>query len=274
MPRVLWTPAELQYLADHYLEQTAEEMASAIGRTKRAVFRRLQILSLRQRGRWSREEDRRLTLLWMGTDKIEDLSKRLGRSSQSICRRAKVLGLAATKPSDSYEFLSEAAKRVGYSRSALIRILRWAEVPIHTARSHVPSCANTGKRRAYRQKYVDAFDADEAVTRWVRTATITDVAEEYGINPSSLRRHLRKRGVLPRGRVTVADQRIDPVTHKEVIEDIVRVVKLHWRHRDRRDKYSEASGTLRPARKKKRVRRGEPFKRDYSKPSVQARRPA
>jgi hypothetical protein len=210
---------ELEYLSKNYKKKFVAQLAKELGRSVSSVGAKLRSIGLKKRRQWTEEEDRRLKMLWITPLGIEALSRRLDRSPNRICRRARELGLPPTMPS-GYEYVTNAAERCGYSASALVRILRWASVPIYTARSHRLRGSQAEKRSAHHRKYVDPFDVDEAVAAWVKTTTAQTLATDNGLDGGTLRRRLRAAGKLPRKgeTVTASDFRLDPEEVQQIVE--------------------------------------------------------
>ena len=93
-----WTPSEDQYLTKNYGRKTVEECCASLNRTLASVHYRASLLGVRAAVFWSDEED---TLLKANVHSgIPALQKLLGRSSDSIRSRLRLLGLTTKRPVD------------------------------------------------------------------------------------------------------------------------------------------------------------------------------
>lgn len=148
------------------------------------------------RPRWTPEADARLRFFWDTPASTRVLCARFGRSAQAIGARARMLGLPARVP-PGYEFFTHAAQRVNFDLKTLHRILAWAGVETCRVRSSEMKRRPIERRcRArYHQSFVDPFDVDEAVARWLAAETPAQAAPRVGVDPTTLRRWLREAGV-------------------------------------------------------------------------------
>lgn len=231
-PRRSWTAQEDSFLEASHKKLSLTELGERLGRTKMSVAKRCVVLGIGTRQRWTREEDHRLGFLWITTMPILAMSRRLKRSPQSICRRAKKLGLPSTMP-DGYEFVTASARRTGFTTPTLLRILQWAEVPLHLARNHYagsrPSTARV--RGPYHQRYVDPFDVDEAIERWHLTAPVEEIAHHHGLDGTTLRKRLAREGRLPRSE---SGKRTDLRVHEASVLDVIEQLKKEREERIRK----------------------------------------
>lgn len=145
-------------------------------------------MSGRHYKRWSAKEDRQLRMLW-GTCTLKELAVTMGRTEVTTYWRGRKLGLTSGAPR-GFEYLSHAAKRVGYATSQLRRILRAAGVPMSKAIARP-----TGKRKQRCTHFVEQVEVDRAVERWCRQETVEAAAERLGINSDTLRELLAAAGL-------------------------------------------------------------------------------
>lgn len=93
-----WTPAEDRYLMQHYGTKSVEECCTTLNRTIASVHYRASLLGVRAAVFWSDEEDSILRAnVFSG---LPTLQKLLGRSSDSIRSRLRLLGLTTKRPID------------------------------------------------------------------------------------------------------------------------------------------------------------------------------
>jgi predicted transcriptional regulator len=236
-----YSKEEKEFINQSHTSSTAAEIAKKLNRTRASVLRQMAAMEIRKRPQWTYAEDKRLSFLWITTMSIKTLCKKFGRSQQAVCRRARALGLDTTIP-EGYEFLSEAARRTGFSRQTLCNILRWAEVPIHQARSHLAeprTKERTRTRKAYHKQYVDPFDVDEAVTNWMKEeeqkASPEQLAREHGLDGGTLRRRLRKKGLLGNIKeVGINGQKVKVSEVLQIIEELKKEIKQVRKRREKK----------------------------------------
>lgn len=194
MNRRGYTPSEDAVL-QRMTSTDRSALAEPLGRTPSSIRHRISRLGATVKPRWTEADDERLRFFWDTPTTIPELCAKFGRSAQGICRRARRLGLQQRVP-PGYEFLSHAAERAGFAARTLRRILHWAGVAVHNVRSHGMKRRPLPVRRkaSFRQLYVDPFDVDEAVERWLRTETPGEAARRTGVDATTIRRLLRKAG--------------------------------------------------------------------------------
>lgn len=117
-----WTPSEDQYLTKNYGVKSVEECCSSLNRTLASVHYRASLLGVRAAVFWSSEED---AVLKANVQRgIPALQKLLGRSSDSIRSRLRLLGLSTKRPVDEKTAVSllrtsmplyDIAKQIGTS---------------------------------------------------------------------------------------------------------------------------------------------------------------
>lgn len=188
--RVVWTRAEDALLREHYPKGGIAAASAAIPwRTATAIFRRARKLRLYRRRRWTPADDRVLRRMWE-TDRLSAIARTLDRTEQAVFQRAWELGMSRGIPR-GHEYLNTAARRTGFAREQLAKILRWAGVAMHLTESH-PSM-----KRSSHYRYVDTYDVDEAIARWMRTENVTAAARSRRLCEDTLRRWLLEAGHTP-----------------------------------------------------------------------------
>ena len=181
-----WSPADDQYLRDHYVADGAHACAAALGRTWCSITRRARRLDVIRVRRWTWRDDNQLRVLW-GVHPIAKIASQIGRTDHAIYWRAKELGLGLGCP-QGYEYISAAAERTGYAVTSLRRILNWAHVHIERAACR-PDRASRSKH-GHVTWIVEPADVDQAIERWHQTETLERAAERYGVCSSVLARLL------------------------------------------------------------------------------------
>lgn len=142
--------------------------------------------------RWTPREDARLRLLW-GSAPLARVAAELGRSSVTTYWRARRLGLPCGCP-QGYEYLTDAARRSGFTTDQLRAILRAAGVRLRVAMARP-----TGATRHYH--YVDLERVDVVVVAWAGQETPEDAARRHGVSGNVVRSALRAAGhVSPTGK--------------------------------------------------------------------------
>jgi hypothetical protein len=139
--------------------------------------------------RWSPDDDARLRKLW-GAASLASIARRLGRSEKTTYWRARQLGLDCGAP-QGFEYITAAAKRSGFTVSQLRTVLGHAAVGVLRTLSR-PS---DGRKSYYH--YVDPFDVDQAVVKWLSAEEVYPAAERRGFCGDTLRRLLLANGLTP-----------------------------------------------------------------------------
>lgn len=169
-----------------------EEIARRLSRTYHSVANRLSKLNVWQRKRWTAKDDAVLIRLWNEGEFLVEICRRLGRNPEhpeGVCRRARVLGLPSSVP-PGHEFVTRAARRTGYCVETLWRIIQWAGVVTRPVRTPHP-----GRRVGHRKYYVDPYDVDVAIERWMKAESPTEGAARWGISPTTLAKWLVDAGI-------------------------------------------------------------------------------
>jgi hypothetical protein len=189
----LWTTEDLERVRELYPVHGVAETAKALGRTRRAVFRRASLLGLQRRPFWTPSEDRRLALLWDTDLSLRQIARELGRLETATYLRAEKLGLPSVP--EGCEYLTAAVDRVGYSSTWQLRsVLAWAGVRVYPVRA--PRARGVKARQ-----YVDPCEVDEAMTRWHETEPLERAAERHGVCGLTMRRWLGVAGIVEAERV-------------------------------------------------------------------------
>lgn len=175
-----WTAAELSALRARYLTDSGAVLAREFGRTRDALWKKAEVLGLKKLGRWSSTDDRRLWSLW-GETPLEIIASLMGRTAIVVYEHARKIGLRCGAP-QGFEYLSAAARRVGFTREQLRPILQWAGVRLRRTMS------KPGSR--LRSSMVMPCEVDAAVAEWHRTETIESARRRLGIAHPTLRRWL------------------------------------------------------------------------------------
>jgi hypothetical protein len=175
-----WTPAEDAVLREHYRTDPRKAEALLPHRTRDAVAMRALRNGWARPRRWTERETATLQGNW-GTMKLGAIAKLLGRTVTAVWLRARKLGLGVGCPV-GFEYVDSAAKRTGYDHAQLRIILRTAGVRISTAES-----LGTAPRR----RYVDPFDVDAAVAKWLESETVESGARRHNVAGHNLRNWLR-----------------------------------------------------------------------------------
>jgi len=115
---------------------------------------------------------------------IAEVARLLGRSHEATYRRARALGLGSGSP-NGFEYLSTAARRVGYDQTTLRKILRWAGTRVMEA------ATRPNESRRFPRRYADPLDIDDAVAKWLATETIAVAAERHRVGDTTLKKWLR-----------------------------------------------------------------------------------
>ena len=141
---------------------------------------------------WTAHEDATLSMGW-GIRPIQTIATDLKRTPNAVYKRAALLELGVGCP-QGFEYVSDAAKRVGFHHTTLKNILRWASVFIR------PAAARPGSKG--RERIVEPSDVDVAVARWCACETIEQAGRRLGYSGCTVRRALlaaEKRGEISLG---------------------------------------------------------------------------
>jgi len=181
-----WSPDEDAILRANYQKRGAYKTADLIGRSVHSVFHRAQRLKIFTHARWTKADDRRLSLLW-GEIPLASVAKEMNRTIDACYARARDLGLKRGIQ-EHVEHITAAAKRTGYSREALRLILKWAKVGGITAMSR-PGHGGTRRLRGY-----DPLEVDKAIESWMAAEYVDDAGRRVGIHGGTLARWLEEAG--------------------------------------------------------------------------------
>ncbi len=140
--------------------------------------------------RWTAAEERALRTYW-GEMSLRDLARKLDRTELTTYWRARRIGLPTGCPV-GYEYLTHAARRLGYCTKQLRRILKAEGVRLRRAISRPPAVGG--------YHIVDSFDAESAVERWHLTEDVEAAARRLGVYGGTLRRLLLEKGHKPPSR--------------------------------------------------------------------------
>ncbi len=176
-----WTVAEDAVLRADYLKRGAQAIATELGRSFSAVAHRANRLGLASHRRWTPVDDQTIRDLW-GHSSLARLSQELKRTKLTIYYRARMLDLECGAP-EGFEYLSDAAKRCGYSVATLRRILSAHGVTLKI------TISRPGKSKRH-YHMVDVVDVDEAVEAWLASEDIEPAAEARSISGECLKRWL------------------------------------------------------------------------------------
>jgi hypothetical protein len=188
-----WTAEEDAVVRELYLTNGAAEVAKRLNRSMTAVYGRAARLGLKKNRLWTHEEEVELRSQWESGTSVRSIARLLDRKPGAVFERAKHLQLRRGCP-EGFEYLKAAARRTGYDRKTLVRILRWAKVPMKRSLSRPTKGASYGFRIA------DSDLIDEAVESWLATESVRAAALRAGVNEDMLRRRLVAAGVRDEGR--------------------------------------------------------------------------
>ncbi len=195
-----WTPAEDELLRTRYPDpgQHAALAAELSHRTWGAIVQRVVGLDLPLPGRdWTAAEVDLLRREW-GEATPRALSRMFpGRTWRAIASHARVLGLS-TIP-QGMEPLAVVARRVGYARGTLLKILRAAHVRTMRWQGKRGAKGVTAGGRICRWLLVDALDAEIAVKMHLGFETIRGGAIARGVHVGSMYRELQRTGAYVKG---------------------------------------------------------------------------
>jgi hypothetical protein len=208
-----WTDAEKETVRRLYPSDIDACVAALPRRTRGAVTRMAHALGAFYRSRrWTDLENARLRRMWHSYS-VRQLAQRFGRSEWGVWEHARHIGLPLGVPRGC-EYFTEACERTGFHGRSLWRIIRWAEV-VTTATPVKPGALN--RQRRY---YVDPFDVDEAVKKWLATETIDAAARRHGVAGNTMRYWLKRAGLLhPRGPKSSLHHRIESVVIDRVVSE-------------------------------------------------------
>jgi hypothetical protein len=207
-----WTPAEDAIVIKHAESMQAKEIAEQLpGRTTNAVFHRKIRLGLITNRRWTKRDDEQLAMLW-GTP-MWKFTKLIGRTQATTYWRAQKLGLGLGVPA-GMESVSTCARRCGFSPTTMRRVLAWEGVELKRS--------VTRKDRQVHKSWVDPFDADRAVEKWLKTETVEAASRRIGTTPERLLGRLLASGLaLPARTPGRRHWRVPSAT----IDEAVRIVR-------------------------------------------------
>lgn len=177
-----WSRRERDALRARYLTDGPVVLARVLHRTRGAVMHEAERARVLRRRRWTAAVDRALVMLW-GEFTVTRIARKLSRTPLTVYFRARKLELRCGAP-QGFEYLSHAARRVGFDAVTLRRILRWAGVGLRQAMSRPDA---TGRRRHF---FVDPFDVDHAIEAWHATETVQGAARRLGMCDETLRKWL------------------------------------------------------------------------------------
>lgn len=170
-----------------YPTQTAGGVGALLGRCASSVACRAWRLGVRSNKLWTPREDARLRLLW-GSESVEGIADRLGRTTVAVYLRASSLGVASACP-QGFESLKRAAKRTGFANVKQIRaILAFAG---YTAA--IRDSFSVTRSSKYRHQIVETDIVDAAIAKWMATEPVESAARRLNVKPQTLRRWLSRR---------------------------------------------------------------------------------
>lgn len=181
-----WTPAEDDVIRKLYRKKGGLWLTRKLDRTAVAIRHRANDSGVTAARRWSDIERRRLRN-WWGQMPVKSIALRLERNIKAVYCEGRKMGLP-TGATEGTEIVGHAAKRLGYDRESLCRILKWAGVEVTRA-----TCKPWKSERHV--KCVDSFEATEAVKRWLETEVLAEAARSRGISTWRLVVALRAAGV-------------------------------------------------------------------------------
>lgn len=131
---------------------------------------------------WTHRESSVVRLGW-GHVPISHIAKQIDRTPRSVYRHAvEALGLDAGCP-QGFEYVSHAARRTGFSRGTMNRILAWAHVKVRAAASMPGSKGH--------ERIVEPSSVDGAVARWCATETLVQAGVRLGYSAFTIGRVLK-----------------------------------------------------------------------------------
>lgn len=135
---------------------------------------------------WSAAESDTLRTLWGNS--LTSISSVLRRSEASCYERARAIGLTSSVPRGC-EFISHAAKRVGFDARTLQKMLD---------ANGVKSYFLTTRAQKYgvqHVRYVDSCDVDRCVEKWLATETLAGAARARSCDNKTLALAISQLGV-------------------------------------------------------------------------------
>jgi len=193
-----WTEAEDALLRARYPREGSGPCGDALGRSTTAIQERARAIGVVCRARWSDAEDARLAMMW-GVYRVDVIARTIGRTIHGVWYRAGLLKLGLGCP-QGHETIEQAARRAGYDRATLRKILRWARVRVD--RAFTRDALRLDRRKGVR-RVVETTDVDDAVARWCETEIVSEAARRLDIHPTTLRRLLREA-------IAAGDERVPP----------------------------------------------------------------
>jgi hypothetical protein len=183
---ITWTPEEDAIVRENYQRLGAARTSALTGRSVSAVEHRAIVLGVLKRRRWTKDEDRRIVLLW-GEWPTERLATALGRSQQAVARRGHELGMKFGCPR-GMETMRAAIARTGFTQKTLRQILAWAGVEPELT---VSWCAGRAPRRRLQ---LDQMDVDDAIEGWLKLEVVAAAARRHGVPANRLMLWLQQSG--------------------------------------------------------------------------------
>ncbi len=187
-----WSRAENALICGLYQTAGVTALLPLLPRRNVATIRKqAQKLGVTTRALWSPAEEKRFTGWWQAGHSIEWMAAKLKRSPNALYVKATKLGILGVP--QGYETLTKATRRTGFTSVPRMKaLLRWAGVRMHLSRTFPRAC----HKGLYKTHFVDPFDVDEAVRRWLRLETVAYAAESRGIPHSTLYQWLVEDGVV------------------------------------------------------------------------------
>jgi len=185
-----WTKEEEERLASIYLEADLPSLLAAFpDRSESSIRNRAYRLRALKRAPWTERDDNNLRMLW-GYSTVPNIARTLERSEESVCYRARKLGLGSHGCPTGFVHVSKAARDFGYNLIQLKQILRWAGVRT------LPSFSRPKRRGTkYHHHVVDPHLVKEAVERWLSCETLESGCRRHNVGWSTMKRWLKEEGV-------------------------------------------------------------------------------
>jgi hypothetical protein len=162
-------------------------------RSKIGVQKRIRKAKLTKRKFWTEKDDCYLSGSW-GFISTPMIAKKLGRTLMAIQQRVNRLKLGTALKSEEGkepELYEAAAKRTGYHKPTLERILKFSNVSIHRVQSRSPHYnGDLGRFYVYKE------DVDSAITRWLSTEMVKPAARRHRVSSPLLMECLKRSGEL------------------------------------------------------------------------------
>lgn len=211
-----WSARENELIRRLYVSNLPRLRELLHSRSLEAIRQQARKLDVRRRGRpWTTDEVKLFRTWWEGDHRLEWMAPRLGRTPWQLYVKAIALGMLGVP--DGHESLTAAARRVNYEPSTLRKILRAAGVRLHQMRT--VRARKDRQKIYYRVHYVDPFDVDEAVAKWVKLESVAYAARSRRIRVNTLYRWLEKAGVIEpaKSRRELRHYHLDPAVIDRVI---------------------------------------------------------